>query len=223
MQAHWRRWLAACACLVAVLLATSVIIAPQAGGGSPGKPVQLAVNLVSEPMAVPAGQGIWFSWVTSDARQGESQRGYELRVAASGKDLGSARDALWDTGMVTSSAPDAGYDGPALSDGTRYWWMVRSIDAQGRTSQWSAPAQFGTALGSTWDALPVWAASPPGGKSSGWAFLRGNVWIYHKPVLAATVYATGTSTEPARQYVFRLSLNGTVLGVGPARPGRRTR
>ncbi len=31
------------------------------------------------------------------------------------------------------------------------------------------------------------------------------------------MYATGGSTEPARQYVFRLSLNGTVLGVGPAR------
>jgi alpha-L-rhamnosidase len=26
------------------------------------------------------------------------------------------------------------------------------------------------------------------------------------------------STEPARQYVFRLSLNGSVLGVGPVRP-----
>src|ERR1700722_12936076 len=218
MHAHWRRWLTASACVLAALLGCSVIAAPRAGGGSPGKPVQLAVNLVSEPMAVPAGQGIRFSWVTSDARRGESQRGYELRMAASPAGLGSARGALWDTGTVTGAAPDASYVGPALRDGTRYWWMVRTIDAQGRTSQWSAPAQFGTALGSTWDVLPVWAASPPGGKSSGWAFLRGNVWIYHKPVLAATVYATGTSTEPARQYVFRLSLNGTVLGVGPVRP-----
>jgi len=226
MQAHWRRWLAASCCVLAVLLACSVIAAPQAGGGSPGKPVQLTVNLVSEPMAVPAGQGIWFRWVTSDARQGESQRGYELRVAAGPAGLGSARDALWDTGTVTSAAPDAAYAGQALSEGTRYWWTVRTIDAQGRTSQWAAPAQFGTALGATWDTLPVWASAPPGGHasgqaggtSSGWAFLRGTVRIYRKPVLAATVYATGTSTEPARQYVFRLSLNGTVLGVGPARP-----
>ncbi|HEX4093142.1 MAG TPA: hypothetical protein VHZ33_30860, partial [Trebonia sp.] len=62
-----------------------------------------------------------------------------------------------------------------------------------------------------------------GGPSSGWAFLRGSLEIDRKPVVAATVYATAASTEPARQYVFRLSLNGTVLGVGPARPGRRTR
>ena len=81
MQAHWRRWLAASACVLAVLLAFSVIAAPRAGGGSPSTPVQLTVNLVSEPMAVPADQGIRFSWVTSDARQGESQRDYELRVA----------------------------------------------------------------------------------------------------------------------------------------------
>jgi alpha-L-rhamnosidase len=218
MHAHWRRWLAVSACVLAAVLACSVIAAPQAGGGRPDKPVQLAVNLVSEPMTVPAGQGIWFSWVTSDARQGQRQRGYELRVAASPGHLGSARGALWDTGTVTSGAPDATYAGPALRDGTRYWWTVRTFDAQGRASQWSAPAQFGTALGSTWDTVPVWAGSPPGGKSSGWAFLRGSVRIDRKPVLAATVYATGTSTEPTRQYVFRLSLNGTVLGVGPARP-----
>ena len=38
---------------------------------------------------------------------------------------------------MTSTAPDATYAGPALSDGTRYWWTVRTIDAQGRTSQWA--------------------------------------------------------------------------------------
>jgi hypothetical protein len=131
MQAHWRQWLALSACVLAVLAACFVIAAPQAGGGSPGTPVQLTVNLVSGPMAVPAGQGIRFSWVTSDARQGESQRGYELRVAASPAGLGSARGALWDTGTVTGGTPGATYAGRALRDGTRYWWTVRTLDAQG--------------------------------------------------------------------------------------------
>src|SRR5579871_2693165 len=120
MQAHWRRWLALSACGLAVLAACFVIAAPQAGGGSPGTPVQLTVNLVSGPMAIPAGQGIRFSWVTSDARQGESQRGYELRVAASPAGLIPAtmeHGALWDTGTVTSTAPGATYAGPALRDG----------------------------------------------------------------------------------------------------------
>jgi alpha-L-rhamnosidase len=217
MRAYWRRWLATVSCVLAAVLCCAVIAAPQAGGGSPDKPGQLEVNLVSDPMAVTAGQGIWFSWVTNDARPGETQRGYELRVAASPGALASGK-AVWDTGTVTSASPAAPYAGPALSDGTRYWWTVRTLDTQGRVSRWAAPAQFGTALAATWDVLPVWARQPPGGKSSGWAFLRGSVLIDRKPVLAATVYATGMSTEPARQYVFRLSLNGTVLGTGPVRP-----
>lgn len=218
MRAHWRRWLATGVCVLAVLFACVLIVPPPLGGGGPDKPGQLEVNLVGEPLAVPAGQGIWFSWATGDALAGETQRGYELRVAASPQGLDSARQALWDTGTVTGASPDATYTGPALSQGTRYWWTVRAIDAQGRTSQWATPSQFGTALGSTWDTVAIWSRNPPGGQDSGWAFLRGTTWIDHKPILAATVYATGTSTEPARQYVFRLSLNGKVLGVGPVRP-----
>ena len=217
MRAHWRRRLATGLCVLAVALCCVLVTAPQAGGGSPDQPGQLEVNLLSEPMAVTAGQGVWFSWVTRDARQGETQGGYQLRVAASRSALTSGK-AVWDTGTVTSASPGAAYAGPGLSDGTRYWWTVRTRDAQGRVSQWAAPAQFGTALGAAWDAAPVWARHPPGRGSSGWAFLRGSIRVYRKPVLAATVYATGTSTEPARQYVFRLSLNGTVLGVGPVRP-----
>lgn len=75
MRAYWRRWAAAGACVLAVLACCAVIAAPPAGGGGPGAPGQLKVNLVSDPMAVPAGAGIRVSWVTSDARQGEAQGG----------------------------------------------------------------------------------------------------------------------------------------------------
>src|SRR5262249_13837887 len=158
------------------------------------------------------------SWATNDARAGQYQRGYELRVAAKPADLDAADKVLWDSGTVTSGSPDASYAGPALRDGTRYWWAVRTEDAQGQQGPWSVPAQFGTALGAPWAGLRVGAKARAGGKSSGWAFLRGTVPIEHKPILAATVYVTGGTTEPTRQYVFRLSLNGKVLGVGPPRP-----
>ena len=221
MRARWRRWLAAGTAVltVAVLLfAVSVADPSGAGGAGPGKPGQLKVNLVSAPLTVPAGDGIFFSWVTSDARAGQSQRGYQLRVAAKPGALAAAKAAVWDSGLVTSASPDASYAGPALTAGTRYWWEVRTTDAQGRGSQWSAPAQFGTAPGASWQAQAVWARTPPHGTSSGWAFLRGQLAVDDKPVLAATVYATGGTTEATRQYVFRLSVNGTVIGVGPARP-----
>jgi alpha-L-rhamnosidase len=220
MRAHWRRWAAAGVAVLAVVIAVVVIVI-QPGGG-PGKPSQLEVNLVSEPMTVSAGPGQtgpgpWFSWVTNDARAGETQHGYQLRVATSPDGLASAGGSRWDTGTVTAAAPDASYTGPSLSAGTRYWWTVRTFDAQGQPGPWAQPSQFGTALGVAWDALPIWSRTPVGGTDSGWAFLRGNVKIAPKPILAATVYATGENTEPARQYVFRLSLNGTVLGVGPVR------
>jgi Bacterial alpha-L-rhamnosidase 6 hairpin glycosidase domain/Bacterial alpha-L-rhamnosidase C-terminal domain/Bacterial alpha-L-rhamnosidase concanavalin-like domain len=226
MRPHWRRWLATGTGVLAVLLCCFVAAAPQAGGGGPDRPSQLAVNLVSDPMTVPSAAGVRFTWVTSDAQAGERQRGYQLLVAASPAALtsgtsgpsGKSARTVWDSGTVTSSSPDASYAGRPLSDGTRYWWSVRTFDAQGRASQWSVPAQFGTALAATWDVLPVWARAPAGGRSSGWAFLRGSLKIDRKPIMAATVYATAASTEPARQYVFRLSLNGKVLGVGPVRP-----
>jgi hypothetical protein len=82
---------------------------------------------------------------------------------------------------------------------------------------WAAVAAFGTALGSSWAARPIW--SPPAdGQTSGWAFLRGTLAIAGKPVVAATVYATAVSTAPTHQYVFRLSVNGSVIGDGPALP-----
>ena len=85
-------------------------------------------------------------------------------------------------------------------------------------SRWAAPAQFGTALGAAWDALPVWASSPPGGKSSGWAFLRGSVRI------STSRSSPRPSTRPARPPSRPASTcsgcrsTATVLGVGPARP-----
>jgi alpha-L-rhamnosidase len=53
--------------------------------------------------------------------------------------------------------------------------------------------------------------------SDNWAFLRKDFTVPAKPVAWATAYVTARSTEPARQYVYKLSLNGTVVGVGPTR------
>ncbi len=41
--------------------------------------------------------------------------------------------------------------------------------------------------------------------------------VADKPIAWATAYVSARSTEPARQYVFKLSLNGKVVGVGPTR------
>jgi alpha-L-rhamnosidase len=181
----------------------------------------LRVNEIASPMAVVASNP-WLSWVTEDTRQDESQSAFEVRVASTpgAVSSGNARapgTAVWDSGKVAGTAPWTAYHGPALATATRYWWSVRTWDAQGHAGPWAKPAQFGTALGPSWSAQPIW--SPPAdGRTSGWAFLRGTIGIARKPVRSATVYATAVSTAPTHQYVFRLSVNGRVLGDGPALP-----
>lgn len=54
--------------------------------------------------------------------------------------------------------------------------------------------------------------------STDWAFLRGEFETApDKEVAWATVFATGSSPEPGRQYVYKLWLNGRFVGLGPTR------
>ncbi|MEQ6902293.1 family 78 glycoside hydrolase catalytic domain [Nocardioides sp. YIM 152588] len=50
-----------------------------------------------------------------------------------------------------------------------------------------------------------------------WAFLRDEVTPADKEIEWATVFATGSSPEPGRQYVYKLWLNGEFVGLGPVR------
>ncbi|WEV72619.1 family 78 glycoside hydrolase catalytic domain [Bifidobacterium sp. ESL0790] len=87
---------------------------------------------------------------------------------------------------------------------------------------WNAPATFGTWPSEQWRATPIWAdaASVPqdAGNSRGWAFMRSEFVLPSKPVAWATLYATGDSTRPARQFVYRLWVNGSFVGCGPVFP-----
>ncbi|MGC4064994.1 MAG: family 78 glycoside hydrolase catalytic domain [Polyangiaceae bacterium] len=56
------------------------------------------------------------------------------------------------------------------------------------------------------------------GFSVDWAFLRKEFVLANKPIAWATVYATATSPLPARQYVYKLYLNGKFVGLGPTQP-----
>lgn len=56
------------------------------------------------------------------------------------------------------------------------------------------------------------------GLDTDWAFLRGEFsTLPDKEVRWATVFATGASPEPGRQYVYKLWLNERFVGLGPTR------
>lgn len=85
------------------------------------------------------------SWVLHSDKRGTMQSAYEIRVARSANDL--ARSPLWSTGKVTSDeSVNRPYAGPALAPGQRYHWQVRAWSADGRATDWSAPAFFETGL-----------------------------------------------------------------------------
>jgi hypothetical protein len=180
---------------VLLALAAAVITVPPmvlAAAAAPQAPSGLQVNLMASPMAVPLS-GVHFSWVSRDSRAGERQAAYEVRVAGT-PGTATSGAAKWDSGKVAASTPYGPYQGPGLAAANRYWWTVRTFDAEGQAGPWATPAQFGTAL-SSWSARAIWS-QPAGGKNSGWAFLRGTIIVAGKPLLAATVYASGASIGP---------------------------
>lgn len=53
------------------------------------------------------------------------------------------------------------------------------------------------------------------GAVSDWLFTRGQVDLPDKAIAWASVYATGSSPKPTRQYVYKLYVNGQYVGMGP--------
>lgn len=60
------------------------------------------------------------------------------------------------------------------------------------------------------------------GGTSDWAFLRGTVALDDKPIDSATLYATGSSRDDTRQFVYRTWVNGRLVGLGPTVAPRRS-
>ncbi|WP_141015562.1 family 78 glycoside hydrolase catalytic domain [Nocardioides sambongensis] len=55
-------------------------------------------------------------------------------------------------------------------------------------------------------------------ENADWSFLRDEVTVADKDVAWASVYATGASPKPAKQYVYKLYLDGEFVGMGPTNP-----
>ncbi|HWV57272.1 MAG TPA: family 78 glycoside hydrolase catalytic domain [Longimicrobiales bacterium] len=178
-------------------------------------PVQLTVGHLPAPVDVSTAHAPLLSWQVA----ARTQSAYQVQVAT--VQAGFSGPDVWDSGKVSSSInTSVPYGGPALAEAQRYVWRVRIWDGDDNPSHWSEIHQFGTAPGQQWgDSRPIWAgddSDPDGG--SDWAFLRGEVTLQPKPVAWATVFATGSSTMPSRQFVYKLWVNGAFVGLGPTHP-----
>lgn len=187
-----------------VLIAT--VIALQVFG-NPAAPSGLLVNGVSNPLAIDR-DATRFTWMSPDARRGETQTAYQILVASKPDQLAAEKADYWDSGKVDSDkSASVEYGGKALPPAARFWWKVRIWDQTGELSHYSAPAYFDTGLNQNeWTARYIWDGTT---NVNNFAYFRKTFVVTNRPALAK-VYVTA-------QNDYLLYFNGQLLGRGPAR------
>ncbi|MFC1998374.1 hypothetical protein ACFLVR_01855 [Chloroflexota bacterium] len=79
-----------------------------------------------------------FTWKFSDTDNVDNQSAYRILVASTSANLTAGTGDVWDSGKVESVASGASYGGTALSDGTTYYWQVKTWDNLGAEGPYCA-------------------------------------------------------------------------------------
>ena len=139
----------------------------QGGGvwGTPaaGAPEHLRCEYRSNPLGVDTAAPR-LSWQINDPRRGAVQTAYQILVATDVDALKNDRGTVWDSGKVDSGqSVHVVYGGRALESGRRYYWKVRTWDAEGKPLPYSQPAWWEMAIldPNEWTARWIAAPEPP--------------------------------------------------------------
>jgi alpha-L-rhamnosidase len=216
------------------LAATPAIVEPQPSAArARAQPAGLLVNLLPRGLGV-SPESLRFSWVVPAISNAARQSAYRLQIAQSSDRLGHEAGLIWDSGRVASNDSTAVPVIGALAAGHHlaldsvYYWRMQVWDQDGRASAWSDPQRLITEAQATWVGVPIWLPQriEEGIEADDHWLLARTEFDVSDEVEAAWIRATAESPEPARQYVFRLFVNGEFVGVGPVRswdPSRETR
>lgn len=138
-----------------------------AGAGptlDPLAPSGLLCDLLSNPVLSPLSDAKpEFSWIVNSTRKNVKQAAYQLIVASSQALLDTDKGDLWDSGKVASAESiNVEYAGSALAAGKHYFWKVRTWEATGEQSPWSAAQEIAmaAALGAYSTARPPVVKTP---------------------------------------------------------------
>jgi len=189
------------------------------------QPSDLRLELQKQPLLVEDLRHFSMSWVLNSAQRNDAQTAYRMVVStypdfidASGNVV--PQKLLWDSGKTrTADSSGVTYRGPSLSVATRYYWAVQTWNPQNEVSPFSSISHFDTALKDNWRAKPIWVAqrADKHSQEDDWAFFRKPFRTRNKEIQRAIIYATGTNPVESRQYVYKVSLNGDFVGLGPVR------
>ncbi|MGA2501865.1 MAG: family 78 glycoside hydrolase catalytic domain, partial [Tepidisphaeraceae bacterium] len=123
--------------LLMVLISCAAVPARGADGGL-AAPEGLRFDNQVEPLGMAIRQAR-FSWLVKDARRGAVQSAYRILVSTDSTVGETGPNLVWDSGIVPSDRSiQVPYGGPALKARQRYHWKVRTLDAAGAPSPWSA-------------------------------------------------------------------------------------
>lgn len=130
------------------------------------------------------------SWELESARpdqRGQKQSAYQILVASDEDRLTEGEADWWDSGKIESDATNQiVYAGKLLAARQTCWWTVRTWNAQGEASDWSAPAMWSMGLlaPSDWSARWIGFDAPAPGGSDGdeeaKLTLEGAKWVWHE-------------------------------------------
>lgn len=131
------------------------------------EPRGLRVNGLAEPADLGDLTDPDYSWQVGSGMQSA----YRIVVATTAAKAAADEGDVWDSGKVVSGQQlNVVHDGPDLAASERYFWKVRTWDADDVASDWSEVVWFGTAPGATWtNSTPIWTSPAiPGVDATPW-------------------------------------------------------
>ncbi|MBN1481884.1 alpha-L-rhamnosidase [candidate division KSB1 bacterium] len=155
------------------------------------------------------------SWIIESDKPGTLQSAYELRCAATEKDVKAGKNLLWSTGKVLSDQSiHVEYAGPVLQSREFVYWQVRVWDNNGKRSRWSEPAfwEMGLLDDSDWQAQWIHPDIEEDISTSSPAQMLRKEFSVSDQVVKARIYATSLG-------LYELELNGQRVGDQVFTPG----
>lgn len=207
--------------LALFLAGFTLTLAAYAAG--PGAPTNLRCEYEWNPIGIDVARPR-LSWEVSDSRRGARQAAYRIIVSPAEYLVADGKGTLWDTGRVKSDQSiHVVYGGPALNARLRYYWSVRTWDADGVESQWADPVFWEMGLLEAADWKAKWITidemkEQPEPLFGDWiwnpAKEEGEVWRYFRKAfeLPADVQITSAKAWGAANNEYTFSLNGKELG-----------
>ncbi len=177
------------------------------------------------------------SWMLGSAERGEHQTSYQILVAGTATLLEAGKADVWDSGRCTSDQSVlVPYAGPPLMAGRRYFWTVRTWNADGVMSPWAAPAGWEMGMLTPTDWQPAqWIELAQDTRTSplttrplktGTMKQPTMVKSFPSPLLRKT-FAISKRVSRARMYIcglgyYDLFINGRRIGNHQLDPGMTT-